>query len=305
MKPTIYCLVGISGSGKSTLARAMVKEIPNSVIVSRDPLREMLFGYTAETIRDYYLREDLNVLEKQVTDVQHRLVRGYLQGDMSVILDNTHLRLKYINEVKAYGFPVEFIRVPCTMSAAVVRDALRASQGFRSVGAEVICRQHAEYENLAKEFDFKPHTPVAVEAIQMNENNPDAYIFDIDGTLAINKGRGPFEWHRVGEDDINGSVAAVLSQINESGAFVFVLSGRDSVCRPETTAWLKKYGIQYDDLYMRAKGDNRKDSVVKEEFWRELAEKYNIVALFDDRAQVIGHARSLGLTVFDIANNQF
>lgn len=299
--------MGISGSGKSTLARAMVKEVPNSVIINRDAIREMLFGYTALDIGNYYTREDFNALERQVSDIQDRLVKSHLQGDMSVILDNTHLQLKYINHVKSFGYPVEFIKVNATLEDAIARDYFRGQNGGREVGEAVIKKQHAQYLTLLEQFDFSRYEPVPLIPIKNDPAKNWCYIFDIDGTLAINNGRGPFEWHRVGEDSVNRPVRDLLNTILYStyNPVIFILSGRDSICRPETTKWLEDNFIVYADLYMRAKGDNRKDAVVKEEVWREIAEDYYIAGLIDDRAQVIDHARALGLTVFDVANNQF
>jgi hypothetical protein len=57
---------------------------------------------------------------------------------------------------------------------------------------------------------------------------------------------------------------------------------------------------------MRLLGDQRKDSVVKREiFDREVRDHYRIVGVFDDRAQVVRMWRSLGLTVFQVAEGDF
>jgi len=56
---------------------------------------------------------------------------------------------------------------------------------------------------------------------------------------------------------------------------------------------------------MRKKGDNRKDSIVKEEIWNEIEKEYNIICMFDDRDQVVEHARSLGYTVAQVAEGNF
>jgi hypothetical protein len=56
---------------------------------------------------------------------------------------------------------------------------------------------------------------------------------------------------------------------------------------------------------MRKKGDYRKDSIVKEEIWAEIEKDYNIICMFDDRNQVVDHARSLGHTVLQVAEGDF
>ena len=49
----------------------------------------------------------------------------------------------------------------------------------------------------------------------------------------------------------------------------------------------------------------RPDWVIKEEMWRDLATRYNIVGMFDDRLQVVRRARALGLKVFNVEYNNF
>ena len=72
-------------------------------------------------------------------------------------------------------------------------------------------------------------------------------------------------------------------------------------------AWLDRHvGVPYDGLHMRVTGDQRKDSVVKAEiFDREIRDRYHVVGVFDDRAQVVRMWRSLGLTVFQVAEGDF
>ena len=57
---------------------------------------------------------------------------------------------------------------------------------------------------------------------------------------------------------------------------------------------------------MRDTGDGRPDNVVKLEiFDREVRERYNVVGVFDDRNKVVSMWRSLGLTVFQVADGDF
>jgi len=299
-KPEIYCLVGISGSGKTTIAREMVK-YTNAVIVGRDPLREMLFGYSPQTISAYYERPDFKDRERQITDLLDNIVKATLQGDISVILDNTHLQLKYIKETQKYGVPVNYLLQETTVWDAVDRDDKRE----RQVGYTVIQKQFYQLQELKKVFDFARYEPVPVEKIVQNDELNGCYVVDIDGTLAINNGRSPFDWKRVGEDSLNDSMFITNNLLKSFDIHSFIVSGRDEVCRPETEEWLKKHGIRYDALYMRKQGDSRKDAVVKEEFWREIIKTNYIIGMFDDRLQVINHARALGFTVFDVASNTF
>ncbi len=56
---------------------------------------------------------------------------------------------------------------------------------------------------------------------------------------------------------------------------------------------------------MRKTGDNRKDNIIKAELWREIQEKYNILAMFDDRNRVVDMARRLGYKVCQVAEGDF
>lgn len=133
-----------------------------------------------------------------------------------------------------------------------------------------------------------------------------AWIFDIDGTLAKMNGRGPFEWHRVGEDDPIEHVALVAADLSGNAEIVLV-SGRDESCREQTEEWLERHDLSfYTDLLMRPANDYRKDSIVKEEiFWRDIAPRWRIHGVFDDRDQVVEMWRSLGLPCFQVAPGAF
>lgn len=298
----IYCLIGIPGSGKTTLAQVMVRYM-NAVIIGRDPLREKLFGYRPDNLQAYYDLDNYSENEKLVTDFQDVMIKRALEIGKDVIVDNTHLELKIINQLKKYGVPIKFIPVDVDLEEAIKRDALRPSP----VGSEVITRFHQKLEHLKKVFDFKDWNPEPVKDLPpFNPNNHGAFIFDIDGTLALNLGsRSPYDWKRVGEDDVNMPVKITLDALSDAGWPIILCSGRSSVCRKETEEWLEKHNIGYDGLFMREEVDFRKDAIVKEEMWRRIAEQYNIIGMFDDRQQVVDHARELGFTVFQVAEGNF
>lgn len=137
---------------------------------------------------------------------------------------------------------------------------------------------------------------------------PQAYIVDIDGTMAIKGDREPFEWDAVECDTPNTPVVRMVQAMAKAGISVIFCSGRMEQARPGTTRWLAAhYGHHYEMLLMRADGDYRKDSVVKEEIYRERIEPfYNIMAVIDDRTQVVDMWRDrLGLVCFQVAKGDF
>ena len=121
--------------------------------------------------------------------------------------------------------------------------------------------------NISKNpIDFTPVT------IKLNPRLPDCVIFDIDGTLSHMTDRSPYEWARVFEDVEDKSTVAILNYLNMNED------------RPDVVIC---------------------DWVIKEEMWRDLATRYNIVGMFDDRLQVVRRARALGLKVFNVEYNNF
>lgn len=145
----------------------------------------------------------------------------------------------------------------------------------------------------------------------------DQYVIcDIDGTIALMRDeipgrRGPFDWHRVKEDDPNGPIIDLLWILRNQGLGVIFVSGRMEAARQGTLEWLDRYVIGMDEvsnfpLFMRADGDFRKDTVVKEEIYRrEIEGKYDIAYVLDDRDSVVAMWRSLGLTVLQVAAGAF
>jgi len=88
---------------------------------------------------------------------------------------------------------------------------------------------------------------------------------------------------------------------------LYVFSGRDGVCRPETEDWLERNDIEYDKLVMRAVGDNRSDAIVKAEFIEEhIRGKFNILLWFDDRVRVADMLRDVyGINVAQLGDPNY
>jgi len=140
----------------------------------------------------------------------------------------------------------------------------------------------------------------------MNKLSP-AIIVDIDGTLAKKGDRGIFDWKKVEVDTLNIPVARLVEAMKRFGYKIILLSGRDSLCRPETERWLKANSVEYDHLFMRVEKDNRKDSIIKEELYRQNIEgKFHVEFVLDDRDQVVEMWRkTLGLICLQVDYGDF
>jgi len=135
------------------------------------------------------------------------------------------------------------------------------------------------------------------------------WICDIDGTLALMNGRGPFDWSRVGEDLPNEPVISVVKSFISSDYHIVYMSGRMEEARKQTELWLdvnvhgKYRGFP---LFMRADGDYRPDMVVKKELYENhILGNYDVAGVIDDRDQVVKMWRDLGLTCFQVAEGNF
>jgi hypothetical protein len=136
---------------------------------------------------------------------------------------------------------------------------------------------------------------------------PKLWIVDIDGTLALRGDRDPYDWDRVGEDQPNPAVVAVVQALFQAGHPIAYVSGRKERCRRQTEMWLAAHVGYWDDaegLFMRGDHDHRSDVEVKREIydWHFAGQ---VAGVIDDRASVVAMWRSLGLTVFQVAEGDF
>lgn len=135
-------------------------------------------------------------------------------------------------------------------------------------------------------------------------SNQPCYIFDIDGTLALNTGRSPYDMSRVLQDIPNKPVVEMLNLCSKKYPIIIV-TGREEDSEENTRLWLKIHNIKYNDIFFRPFKNKEPDYLIKEKIWRHINKTFNIVSIFDDRNQVVNHARKLGLTVFQVADGNF
>lgn len=300
----VILLIGIPASGKSTWAKNFIAKNKSWVRVSRDDFRFML--------KNMPITE--NKVEELITDLQDNVILKSLAKKLNVVVDATHVKVKYLNhfiELVKYHADVEFMVFDTSLQKCLERDSARE----RTVGKHIIEKMHKSYKILVGSFNFTYRTKLKkvekskiLKQAQINLNDlPEAAIFDIDGTLALMGNRSPYDWHKVDNDYINPMVVDHLLMQKEAGARIILLSGRDSAAREKTIEWLDFYEIPYDDLFMRAKDDFRKDSIVKKElFNNNIKDKYFVKLVYDDRDQVVTMWRNeLGLTVFQVNEGTF
>lgn len=292
---------GLPGSGKTVWATRWQKEAPQRVRLSRDDLRESLYGVQGVATDEQ---------EQAITGILHAQCRSYLANGVSVVIDATNLRTRHARE---YATIAHELDVPYTVqdvntgvSECVLNDMFRRDRGGRHVGSEVI-------EDMGRRFMHRPAIlPRIKERVDVEPYKaPDgefvasAYIVDIDGTLAHMTGRSPYEWERVNEDSVDEDVKHLVESLFETH-IIIIMSGRDEGCRDVTETWLRDNNIPFDDLHMRPAGDTRPDTVVKYELFNKyVRDDLNVVGVIDDRRQVVDMWRDLGLTCYQVADGNF
>ncbi len=290
---------GLPASGKSTFAKTWVAMAPEDRRrVNRDDMRAMLFNKP-----DYGPKQ-----EAQVTRAVRAMVKELLRSGCDVIADDTNIRPKYVREwarfAKANKADFDVMEFPYDAKECIRRDALR---GADKVGADVIngmSKYLRDGKLLPWEIDEPDHTP---DLYEPDPTLPPAIIVDIDGTVALMNGRGPYDLSRVSEDLPNQPVIDAVEAMLDSYYEVIFCSGREDVAREDTVLWIKRYmRLHPAHLYMRAADDKRKDSIVKREiFDRHIRDRFNVRLVFDDRNQVVEMWRALGLTVCQVADGDF
>lgn len=134
-----------------------------------------------------------------------------------------------------------------------------------------------------------------------------AVIFDIDGTLADashrlhhvtgDKRDWPAFFAAMGDDPCHEPINDLARAMRHDGNQLVLCSGRPEDYRAVTEAWLLRYEVPWDDLYMRASGDTRPDHVVKAEMLRAMRKDgYEPWLVVDDRPSVVAMWREQGLT---------
>ena len=145
------------------------------------------------------------------------------------------------------------------------------------------------------------------------------YIFDLDGTIALNEHRqhflkkDPMDWDNFYlsciDDKPNIPVIQTMKGLSIVGADIKIFSGRGEIAYRLTLAWLIKYNLldMISTILMRKENDYTKDEDLKKQWYNELSEKdkLRLVAVFEDRAKVVAMWRNIGVACFQVAEGSF
>jgi hypothetical protein len=132
-----------------------------------------------------------------------------------------------------------------------------------------------------------------------------AVVFDMDGVLSDAAGRQhyievPFpDWESFfwacGEDELISDVAALLDVVDPTHHIV-MLTARPLRVRPQTLAWLQKFGLRWDLLIMREFGDYMTAPFFKHRSVGELREfGFDLRLAFEDDPRNVEMFHSAGV----------
>lgn len=298
---------GLPGSGKTTVAHDRIErrkkkiygEIPTSVPANQIPITRVNkddIRAELETKAWQWSQEN----EKDVILIRDSRIRQALSFGFDVISDDTNFgkheaTLRKLAEDCHADFAVDdsFCQVP--IEECIRRDGLRV--GKAQVGEAVI-------RGMAKRNGIAQVNPQKYEA------DPDcmpAIICDIDGTLALNLHRDPYDTSKYMSDEIHYGIRDIIRLFHDTRSYQIVyMSGRDDAFRQVTKDWLDGFGCPPGPLWMRAAGDKREDSIVKSELFDvHVRGCYNVKFVLDDRDRVVKMWRSMGLTCLQVAEGAF
>lgn len=303
---------GAPACGKSTWAKTEVAKDPtNWVRINNDDIRAMTNGsvYSA----DY---------EKLIIDTRLFLIREAFKRNKNVIIDNVNANKRHFEDVcklaKEVNRDIQVFEKPFYEDLEVLLERDGKREGKSQVGEVVVKKWFKELGG--KQFKFyKPKVEVftrnnltrdaAFTPATQNISLPTAIISDLDGTLALFAGkRSPYDAKDCDLiDEPNQPVVETIQLYYDDKNSIIFCSGREDKYEPETRRFIEKHlpGIKYH-LFMRKKNDMRKDSIIKEEIYREhIKGKFFIKLVLDDRNQVVSLWRQLGLTCFQVAPGDF
>lgn len=312
-----------AGGGKSYKAKELAEKY-DAVICSAD---------------DFWMKDGKYVFDVKLLKVAHQVCfekfKKALREGRNVIIDNTNLKfedikkyLEYVvinNNTTKYYYKADICQVEHNTIEQAIAYRTNNEDG-KNIPVNRMYEMYRAYKNTnvlsLLDSNYKNKLEFIFERNEVSNNYFENYvdefdtrvpavICDLDGTLSLFKMpdgttlRNAYDASKSNEDIINVAVAKTISALELVGNKLIFLSGRIDDYREPTMEFLnrvsEKYGISKDiTLYMRKSGDNRPDDIVKNEIYMsELHDKYNVVAVFDDRPKVVRMWRSMGFMVFD------
>lgn len=143
------------------------------------------------------------------------------------------------------------------------------------------------------------------------------FIFDLDGTLALNQHRQhllettPRQWDAWNKacvgDSPNKPLITIMRLLYGTGNPMFIMTGRDAAVRTETEKWLADHGVPPVSMFMRAVGDHTEDVKLKMRWFDIVRQDFPNwpVVVFEDRTRMVNAWREVGAKCWQVAKGDF
>lgn len=284
--PKLILYVGNPGSGKNTFANS-----DNTVLIDQD---------------------------QQGKEGHLRLFQDSLKQNLDISVTRMNFskeqRARYLEPAKKLGYVTEIRVIQVPKQDAIKRCNTRFNHP--TIKTELDAKRANGFFFKSYERPTSDEADVVTFMTNYETKKRQAIVIDIDGTLAniehrqhFVQGTGKKNWKgffaNMDKDVPNDWCVEIINKYKQDHLIV-LCSGRPDSFRETTTKWLKDNNIFFDELYMRPRDDMRADSIVKEiilDF--ELAPRYNIKMVVDDRMQVCDMWRSRGLVVLQCAKGEY
>lgn len=307
-KIKILCItIGLPASGKSSWAKKYVRDNRGWIRISNDDLRLALFDRK-------FCKSDT----KYIDAIRKNLIDFAISRGLNIIVDNCNLHPRHrVNYMKIalenkYEFLIQdFTNVP--VAECIARDKMRPNR----VGAFTIVDMYNKFLLPDGQGPLRADDPqlkaqlLVMQNIRANQdiNLPKAIICDLDGTIALNDHRDPYDASNCDEDDVNSAVVAVVMAMKARGYRIIFVSGRmDKYVEPTVKFLKEKVGLKENEylLFMRKTDDCRKDAIVKEEIYNNFIKgNFYVEFVLDDRDSVVSFWRGIGLSCFQVNYGNF
>lgn len=308
----------------------------NAIRINRDDIREYLFGkdfYNTDSIRHKnQAKKEIQRREQQVTDIQHKLTEEALAEGKTVYNDDTNLNYRFlpslVQQAQKHGAYIEQEHFDVPVEICKERNSARGQNGGRLVPEEAIDRMAENgygSDGRIKKFYLGANTAFGydrsgaegedtiseynkTQQASLGKPKNAVMLVDMDGTLAdvrsisdkymAGKKRNFHEFHTQSEfSPPNEDVVNIVSQSHDNGIPVVITTARSSNYAQPTINWLKNNDIPASALFMRKKGDFRKDYEAKTDMFNEIrAQGMEPVHFIDDNPQAIGAWEKQGIT---------
>lgn len=286
MKPEIIILVGPPGSGKSTYCN----KFPKHVRISQD---DQGVGHLHNFESALYHRDNIIIDRMGFSkDQRDRYLKPAREAGYTTIIVVLHVPKE-----------ICFQRCDARKNHPTVKTKEDASKAINFFFSKYERVENGDADIVDRYYSV-PEIPTVKKAI----------IVDIDGTLANIDHRLGFvntkdtdsektqkaDWKNFFKNIPGDSVNEWCREIMEAMRIryeIVLCSGRPDDYKRDTKTWLEEHHVFYDALYMRARGDFRRDDVIKQQILDfELLPRYNILMCIDDRKNVTDMWRKNGLT---------